>query len=360
MRLIEITEDKIEVDDPHFGEQTLYRGCTYLVHDLAAQGLIKQNWGTVVGDEHGLRHLPQEILTPGNNPARVLFIFHGGFGDAISTAILLRLIEKKYNLHIDISCNHDVWHYVLKPMGFHGKRLTFPIEIGIIDEYDYIQTDVTNFMPDQTRRWEKCIMEELAHAYRIDIAECHGHYSIPNDVLQRIKVTNNKKVRIGVNFESKGAIRNYPNELAHRLISTLIETGFEVYRFGTHRLNDGYAVPIQGYYDYSGRTTTFELAALTTQMDMAIGIDSFPVHLSNILGVRTIALLSTTKPGIFRWHKNVVCMASEIDCSPCGRVADECPKGYENCKAFYHDSVSLEQIMANVIDECKNLFRAVI
>ncbi|TSA52860.1 MAG: hypothetical protein D4R45_06480 [Planctomycetaceae bacterium] len=360
MRLVEITENKVEVNDPHFGGKTLHRGFVYLVHDLLLEGILNQNWGKVVGNENDLRHLPQEILTPGNNSTRVLFIFHGGFGDAISVTILLHLIEKKYNLHIDISCNHDVWHYVLKPMGFSGKRLTFPIEIETIDEYDYIQTDVTNFIPDQTRRWERCIMEELAQAYRIDIAQCHGYYSIPNDILQRIKVTNNKKVRIGVNFESKGAIRNYPNGLAHQLISTMIETGFEVYRFGTQRLNDGYVFPIHGYYDYSGRTTTFELAALTKQMDMVIGIDSFPVHLANILGVRTIALLSTTKPGIFRWHKNVVCMASEIDCSPCGRVADECPQGYENCKAFYHDSVSLEQIMAHVIYECKNLFLAVI
>jgi len=203
-------------------------------------------------------------------------------------------------------------------------------------------------------------MEELAHAYRIDVAECHGDYSIPNAILQRIKIANTNKVRIGVNFESKGAIRNYPNDLAHQLISTLIGTGFEVYRFGTRRLNDGHAVPIQGYYDYSGKTTAFELAALTKQMDMVIGIDSFPVHLANILGVKTIALLSTTKPGIFRWHENVVCMASEIDCSPCGRVGDECPQGYEKCKAFYHDSVSLERIMTSVISECKNLFRAAI
>jgi len=360
MRLVKITEDKIEVEDPHFGEQTLSRGCTYLVHDLAAQGLIRQNWGTIVGDENNLRHLPQEILTPGNRPTRVLFIFHGGFGDAISVAILLGLVERKYNLHIDISCNHDVWHYVLKPMGFRGKRLTFPIEIETIDEYDYIQTDVTNFVPDQTRKWDRCIMEELARAYRIDIAECHGSYSIPNDTLQRIKIVNNSKVRIGVNFESKGAIRNYPNGLAHRLISTLVETGFEVYRFGTQRLTDGHPSPAEGYHDYSGRTTTFELAALTRQMDLVIGIDSFPVHLANILGVRTIALLSTTKPGIFRWHENVVCMASEIDCSPCGSVGNECPQGYEHCRAFYHDSVSCERIMARVIDECKNLFRAAI
>ncbi len=360
MRLIEITENKVEVNDPLLGEQTLFRGRTYLVHDLAAQGLINQNWGRVVGDENDLRHLPQEILTPGNNSTRALLIFHGGLGDAISTAILFSLIEEKYNLHIDVSCNYDVWHYVLKPMGFSGKRITFPIEIETINEYDYIQTDVTNFIPDQTRRWERCIMEELAQAYKIDIAECHGYYSIPNEILRRVKITNNKKVRIGVNFESKGAIRNYPNELAHQLISIMTETGFEVYRFGSRRLNDGHVFPSYGYYDYSGKTTPFELAALTKQMDMVIGIDSFPVHLANILGVRTIALLSTTKPGIFRWHKNVVCMASEIDCSPCGRVADECPQGYENCRAFYHDSVSLERIMTSVIYECKNLFGAAV
>lgn len=358
MKIVQITEKKIDIDDPFFGKKTLHRGCTYLVHDLLVQGIIKQNWGKVVGNENDLRHLPREILKTGNNSIRVFFLFHGGLGDAISAAILFYLIEKKYNLQIDISCNYDVWHYVLKPMGFNGKRLTFPIEIEKIDEYDYIQTDVTNFIPDQTRRWERCIMEELAQAYQIDIAECHGCYSIPDDILHRMKMKESKKLRIGVNFESKGAIRNYPNELAHQLISTMIETGFEVYRFGTQRLNNGNAFPVNEYYDYSGRTTIFELAALIKQMDIVIGMDSFLVHLANILGVRTIALLSTTKPGIFRWHKNVVCIASEIDCSPCGRVSDECPQGYENCKAFYHESISFERIMAGIIEECKNLFRA--
>lgn len=358
MRLVEITEEKVEVEDPRFGGQTLYRGRTYLVHDLAAQGLVKQNWGTVVGDEDDLHHLPRNVLMPGNDPARVLFVFHGGFGDAISVAILLGLVERKYNLRIDISCSHDVWQYVFRPMGFMGKRLTFPVEMETIDQYDYIQTDVTNFMPDQTRRWEKCVMEELARAYRIDIAQCRGRYSIPEDVLRRVTIPNGSRVRIGVNFESRGAIRNYPNELARRLISAMTGSGFEVYRFGTQRVTDGHPFPTQGYHDYSGRTTTFELAALTQQMDLVIGIDSFPVHLANILGVRTIALLSATKPGIFRWHKHVVCMASEIDCSPCGRVADECPQGYETCRAFYHESVSLERILAAVVHECRTVFRS--
>lgn len=357
MRLIEITENKIEVNDPLFGDKTLHRGCTYLVHDLLDQGLINQNWGKVIGNANDLRHLPQEILTPGNNSTRVLFMFHGGLGDAISVAILFPLIEKKYNLHIDISCNYDVWHYVLKPMGFSGKRLTFPVEIEKIDEYDYIQTDVTNFIQDQTRRWGRCIMEEFAQAYQISIAECRGYYSIPNDILHSMKITNNKKVRIGVSFESKGAIRDYPNALAHQIISGMDEAGFEVYRFGTQRLNNEDVFPVYAYYDYSGRTTIFELAALIKQMDIVIGMDSFSVHLANILGVRTIALLSTTKPGIFRWHKNVICMASEIDCSPCGEVMNKCPLDYENCKAFYHESISPERIMGRIINECRNLFK---
>lgn len=357
MKIVQITEKIINVDDLFFGKSTLHKGCTYLVHDLLLEGVIKQNWGTVVGTGDKLPHLTLEALKPGKTRTKALFLFHGGLGDAISVAILLSLVEKKYNMQIDISCSYDTWFYVFAPMGFPGKLVDFPVNITTINEYDFIQTDVTNFISDQTKRWEKCIADELAKAYQIDIAEFNGVYSIPGDILYRMKIPERKKIRIGVSFESKGAIRNYPDKLAHQLISAMVETGFEVHRFGTQSSGKISNSAMNGYYDYSGKTNIFEMAAFIKQMDLVIGMDSFLVHLANILGVRTIALLSTTKPGIFQWQKNVVCMASEIDCSPCGEVMNKCPLDYENCKAFYHESISPEQIMAGIINECRNLFK---
>ena len=358
MRLVQITEEKIDVADPAFGEKRLFQGRTYLTHDALAQTIIKQNWGKVVSDDKALPQLPREALKQNNDPLKVLVLFKGGLGDAVSAAILFILFGKEYNLQVDVICHYDTWHYIMAPMGFCGKRLDFPVDVEEINKYDYIQTDLTSFITDQTRKWDRCIMEELAMAYRFDMARFWGNYSVPDHIMGAMKLPAGKKVRIGVNFDSKGKVRSYPDELGNQLISGLIGLGFEVYRFGTQPSNSLNDLSSNGYHNYSGRTNIFELAALMKQMDLVIGMDSFPVHLANILGMKTVALLSTTMPGIYRCHENVVCMRSQIDCTPCGEVMDNCPKGYKKCRAFYHASMSPERIMAKVIQECTNLFKA--
>ena len=92
-------------------------------------------------------------------------------------------------------------------------------------------------------------------------------------------------------------------------------------------------------------------------MDIVVGMDSLTAHLSNILGVRTIVLLSTTAPGIYKCHDNVIPIPSKIDCSPCGAIKDTCPKGYDECKAFYHSSVNHERIIALVVREYAELLK---
>lgn len=357
MRLVQITEKKIDVTDATFGGKTLHSGKMYWTHDTLAQMIVKENWGRVIGDEKALPQLPREVLKQNNDPLKVLILFKGGLGDAISTAILFILLEKEHNLRIDVICHYDTWHCILVPIGFRGKRLDFPVDAEEINKYDYIQTDLTSFITDQTRRWDRCIMEELALAYRIDMPKFRGNYSIPDHIMRAMCLPEGKKVRIGVCFESKGKIRSYPDELGAALISGLIGLGFEVYRFGAQQSNSMNDLSSNGYHDYSGRTNIFELSALLKQMDLVLGMDSFPVHLSNILGVRTIALLSTTTPGIFRMHKNVFCIHSQIECAPCGEIMDKCPKGCNECKAFYHESISLERILARIIRECTSLFK---
>lgn len=356
MRLIRITEQIVKITDPTFGNKTLYQGGVYLTYNALAEKIVQANWGEIVGDRKALSLLPREALRKNKKPLKVLFLFSGGFGDAISFGILLNHLEKEYNLRIDVGCRHDIWHYILVPLGFRGKRLDCPVESEKLNAYDYIQPDVTDFISDQTRKWERSIPKELAKAYNINLSKFHGHYRIPAGIAKKMALANDSVVRIGVNSESKGRIRNYPDDLGAALISALVGLGFEVYRFGVQKTSQIYGLPSNAYREYGGRTNIFELAALLKQMDLVVGVDSFPVHLSNILGVRTIALLSTTAPGIYRYHNNVVCLQSQIDCASCGATAAVCPKGYKECEAFYHPSVTPEKIAALIIRECGKSF----
>jgi hypothetical protein len=357
LRLIKITEEIVKVTDSTFGNKTLYRDKIYLTYNAMAEKIVRANWGEIVGDRKALSLLPCEVLRQNKETKKVLFLFSGGFGDAISLGVLLNNLEKEYNLMIDVGCSHDVRHYILTPLGFCGKKLDCPVELEKLNEYDYIQPDVTDFISDQTRKRERSIPEELAKAYSIGLSKFHGDYHIPEDIEKRMGLATNTAVRIGISFESKGDVKSYPDELGLQLISDLIGIGFEVYRFGTQPSNKIQHFPRNMYYDYSGKTNIFELAALVKQMDIVVGMDSFAVHLSNILDVRTIALLSTTASSVYRCHNNVVCFQSQIDCAPCGAIEDVCPKGYKKCEAFYHPSVNYERIIALVVRECTEFLR---
>jgi len=356
MRLVQITEPKIDVDVPGFGEKRLLQGNSYLIHDAIARKIVDLNWGQIIGDEKDLSSLPREALIKHDKPLKVLFLFSGGLGDAVSVSTLFALLEKEYNMQIDICCHFNTWHYVLAPMGFGGKRVDFPIETKIIDQYDYIQIDITNFISDRTKKWEKCIVEELAKAYRVDLNKFHGNYSIPAHIVNSNKLPDTDKLRIGINFESKGRVKEYPVDIGYQLISALIGHGFEIHHFGTQPSNKMDVSSTDGYYEYLDKINIFELSALLKQMDLLVGVDSFCLHLADILGVKSIALLSTTKPGIYHWHKNIICMDSKVYCSPCGSVRD-CPTGLNKCSAFYHESISPERIMARIIRECTCLFK---
>jgi len=362
LKLIKVTEKIVTVMDPAYGKKTLCRGRVYLTYNALAERLVQANWGNIVGDRKALSLLPREVLRRNPKTLKVLFLFSGGLGDAISVAILLNRLAQEYNLRIDVGCHFDIWQYILVPLGFQGKWLDSPVELERLNEYDYIQPDVTDFILDQSGKKEKSVREELAKAYYFALSKFRGRYFIPKEIMKRMKLKNGNAVRIGLNFESKGKMRSYPDELGIRLISAFLRVGFEVHRFGLHKPKDSFNLFNAGYYDHTAHTNVLELAALISQMDLVVGMDSLTVHLANTLGIKSIVLLSTTAPGIFKCHDNVISIPSNIDCSPCGAINDECPGGYDECKAFYHPSVNHEKIVSSVAQEYTEslggLFRA--
>jgi len=357
VRLIKITDEYVKVADPTFGNKTLYRGKTYLTYNIMAERIVAAGWGEVIGNRKDLSQLPREALQWNKEAKKVLFLFSGRFGDAISFAILMNILERDYNLIIDVGCHHDLGHFILAPMGFRGKILACPVEMEMLDDYDYIQTDVTNFIADQSRKHERSIPEELAKAYGIDPSRFRGDYGIPEDTVVRMALPGKSAVRIGVCFESKGPFRSYPEAPGGKLVSDLTGIGLEVHRFGTQQAKIIPDLSVNAYHDHTGKTDVFELAALVRQMDVMVAVDSFTAHLANLLGVPTIVLLSTTAASVYRCHENVVCLPSLIPCAPCGRTEDKCPRQHQECRAFYHPSADHKVITALILRNCAELFK---
>lgn len=360
MDLIKITDKFVTLNSNFYDNVTLWQDKTYLLHKAHVQGIVNLGLGQRVDGFDRLPHLPIELMSPHSEPVNVLFLFEAGLGDAISLAVLLDALKVKYNIRSDVACKYEVWTDILKPLGFSGNWVQPPVELEIINEYDYIQIKGDSFIQDKTEMWNKCIVEELGRGYRIDLSEHLIQYSIPEWICKKTTLPNTSKIRIGINFDSKGLIRSYPKELQPILVKYFLEAGLEIFLFGKAKPNFSGIDEDDSIHDYCGKTTVSELAAMLRQMDIMVSMDSFIAHLSNILGINTIVLLSTTRKGIFNWHKNVKCLESRIECNSCGEVADDCPRGYAQCQAFFHESISPEIITYSVMRECAGYFELLV
>lgn len=360
MDLIKITDKFVTLNNELYDNVTLLQGKTYLLRKAHVQGIVNLGLGQRVDGFDRLPHLPVEALRVHSEPVNVLFLFDGGLGDAISLGILLNALKVKYNIRSDVACKDEVWTDILRPLGFSGKRIQLPAELEIINEYDYIQTRGDSLIQDKTEMYNKCIVEELGRSYGIDLSRHSVQYSIPPEIRKKSALPGAQKIRIGLNFDSKGLIRSYPKELQPVLVNYLLTAGFEIYILGQDKTNLSGVDINSSVHDYCGKTTVLELAAMAKQMDLMVCLDSFIAHLSNVLGINTIVLLSTTRKGIFSWHKNITCLESRIECSPCGEIANDCPRGYEQCQAFFHASARPEVVTYFVLSKCTNYFKHIV
>ena len=183
---------------------------------------------------------------------------------------------------------------------------------------------------------------------KINYVDLASVYIIPDHVRKACKLPRTDAVRVGVNFDSNGRVKSYPEKLYNNLLKGLHEIGLEVYLLGIKK-QDQKRYNSKGIHDLRSKTTIPELSAIISQMDIVLGVDSFIIHLSNLLNRPTITLLSTTTPSYFEWHKHISCLSSRIECSPCFEVFNDCPLGHKECRAFYHPSISENIIIKEIV-----------
>jgi lipopolysaccharide heptosyltransferase I len=144
--------------------------------------------------------------------------------------------------------------------------------------------------------------------------------------------------RLAFCARSRWPSKNWPVEnfmaLGRRLLET---TGGRIYLFGGAadaepgaRLAAGIGAPDR-VRDLCGRTTLAELAAWMGGMDLAVTVDSGPMHLAAALGVPVLALFGPTDPvrtgPVGTAHR--VLRFSGLPCSPC--LAGTCARGDLAC-----------------------------
>jgi hypothetical protein len=347
MDFIYIT-DTINFKNPVFGEGTLVKDKIYYAYTQFAQETERSGIGQMIQNKNSdIIHFEPHHLNLKERFKKILFMFAGGLGDAVTLGIVLPEVIKHYNINLDICGDKIKWDMIFKPMGIPGKHISYPPDLETLFQYDAVLTDITRFYYSNDGLRVSPIIQ-VCRGFGINYVDLKSIYKIPDDVRNKCKLPPGEAFRIGVNLDSNGRVKSYPEKLLGRLLKTLNGLGFEVYLLGIKK-NEIEKYHSRGIYDLRSKTTIPELAAVIRQMDMVLGVDSFIIHLSNLLNKPTITLLSTTTPSYFERHKNIRCISSKMECSPCFEVFDDCPLGYNECRAFYHKSISEDVIVTEIV-----------
>ena len=178
-----------------------------------------------------------------------------------------------------------------------------------------------------------------------------GHQEIARRVIHELLPYTGNAIRLGLNFDSMGAVKSYPLDLQPFLAQSLLALGFDLFLFGTAPVCQEVPVAHTHLHDLTGKTSILELAALLEQMDFVLAADSFVAHLAALLRKKTMVLLSTTGDAYFKHYTHVRALNSKMPCAPCFQTGDQCPQGLSHCGAFYDPSLHPDKIASRTIQE---------
>ena len=136
-----------------------------------------------------------------------------------------------------------------------------------------------------------------------------------------------------------------------KVAAELSRDGFSVLLAGSPRernLCQTIAAAAPGLFDFSGKTTPAELAALIARAAICVSNDSGAMHLAAALRVPVVSIFGPTNPlhvGPYGQPENVV-RRDDLDCSPCNfRRLSQCPHGHACMRGLPADAV-LERVRA--------------
>jgi len=355
MRILHATKD-FAFSTTVFGEGRLEKGKDYYTFGKFAKDVAAMGAGVILEGEPRVQDFSPEATRDLRPGSRILLLHSGGYGDTITVGIFLALMMRRFGVNFDVCGDPEKHAYILKPMGLEGDCLSYPPLLEEVESYDYLLRELAAFAANPRALLEESPLKILCRAFGLPLQMDGIGFRVPRETSKRLELPQSKRIRVGINFDSNGAVKSYPEELQALLVDSLLDLGFELFFFGTRPLSDEIEPGTELLHDLTGRTRIPELAALLDQMDLVLGVDSFVAHLSGILGKKTIVLLSTTGEDYFDHYPAVFSRASKIECAPCFSTGDTCPLGYPRCRAFYHESIQPGILLQAMIREITRMY----
>lgn len=340
-----------------FGEGSLIQGEPYFAYTQFAEETVNQGFGEIISMDDP----PFTLIEPDslNNHClqskRILLFFAGGFGDAVMIGMVLPFIAERLGVEFDLCCSKEKWQEVFRPLNIKGAWVSYPPSINTLSSYDGVITDITRFFTNEGNKVSPIL--QVCRGVGLDPNDLpKAAYQLDEESINKTRLPAPSKTRIAVNLDSNGSVKSYPPVLHHEILKRLKSFGLEIFLLG-HRHPDHPYIPDDLAVDLRDKTTIRDLAALIRQMDLVIAMDSFICHMANVLEIPTLVLLSTTSPGFFSFHSHIICISSKLTCSPCYSVFDACPKGRDECRAFYDQSITPSTIATTALEHLIKSFK---
>jgi ADP-heptose:LPS heptosyltransferase len=153
-----------------------------------------------------------------------------------------------------------------------------------------------------------------------EIAIMMQHFNAPNiDLPEDLKITlQDDKPKVILHTKSQGSAVEWPIEKYTVLANLLLEKGYQVYYTGTEEEGKLIRTHIPNHpscFDTTGKMNLYQLIHFISKCQTLVACSTGPMHLSGILGLKTIGLFSPKRPiHPGRWSalgKNIVNVVAE-------------------------------------------------
>jgi len=255
------------------------------------------------------------------NEKKILVVRHGGFGDLLFLTPIFREIKKRWNrVSISVCCGKK-YSEALSTNKDIDNIIAYPIKANEITAFHAVIHFVYSNEKEK-RNQEIHIVDLFAETINLQpIEDKTISLYIPDNIIEDAKQnfprTNFK--RIGIQVYAANSIRSYPFFQMKKLISLLIEKGFEIFLFGSeNQINYSTQKQIINLTTQKITPTFLESAATMTTCDLFIAPDSSLCHVAGALKIPTVALYgSFPSKQRTKFASSIKAIDATGSCAPC-------------------------------------------
>lgn len=240
------------------------------------------------------------------NATNICMIFGGGYGDVLMLTPILRNIKKHFP-HVSITvCCHKPTHFLLKENTNVAMLMDYPAKERDLTMFQSKIGGVAVSHPglangDYIKTTHAC---DILNMGLPQLEDYKIEYTPRMELVQRLSAVwpKKKKYRVGLQFCSTGAPRNWPLPRIQTMVIALLQAGIEVAYIGyPKQINIAYDGFYQTYQSQIlnlsdlGLSMEESAALIYGTCDLVVAPDSFFAHAAN------------------GWNKPLVCIMGSFD-----------------------------------------------